>query len=62
MAVTTADPNPITDPNGGQKNFDILSVFQEFGYQPTQAEIDALSQSFSGTYDPGRIGTSAVAQ
>ena len=65
MATATdiaSDPNQITDPTGGQKNFNILDVFQEFGYQPTQAEINSLSQSFSGSIDPGQIGTSAVGQ
>jgi len=61
-ADVAADPNPITDPTGGQKNFNILDVFESFGYYPTLAEFNALSSSFSGTYDPGRIGTSAVGQ
>jgi hypothetical protein len=63
-ADIAADPNPITDPEGtgGAANFNILDIFQEFGYQPTEAEIQALSPSFSGTYDPLEIGTNAVAQ
>jgi hypothetical protein len=56
------DPNAITDPTGGAPNFNILDVFQEFGYQPTQAEIDALAPSFEGTYGGGGIGSNAVAQ
>ena len=57
-----ADPNAITDPTGGAPNFNILDVFQEFGYQPTQAEIAALAPSFEGKYGGGGIGTNAVAQ
>jgi len=65
MATATdiaADPNTITDPTGGAPNFNILDVFQEFGYQPTQAEIAALAPSFEGKYGGGGIGTNAVAQ
>jgi hypothetical protein len=63
MSIATeeaADPNTITDPT--IPNFDILATFQEFGYQPTQAEISSLSQSFAGSTDPGIIGTNAIAQ
>ena len=65
MATPTdiaADPNQITDPTGGAPNFNLLDVFQEFGYQPTQAEISALAPSFEGAYGGGSIGTNAVAQ
>jgi|SRR5579864_4424214 len=67
-ADIAADPNTITDPlggpagSGGAANFNILDVFQEFGYQPTQAEISALSSSFGGSIDPYQIGSSAVGQ
>lgn len=59
----SGNPNAvITDPRGGQKNFDIQSVFKQFGYYPTQEEINAISQAFSGTYDPAARGISAVSQ
>src|SRR5271165_2812982 len=61
-ADVAADPNAITDPTGGAPNFNLLDVFQEFGYQPTQAEIDALAPSFEGTYGGGGIGSNAIAQ
>lgn len=61
-ADIAADPNSITDPTGGAPNFSILDVFQEFGYQPTQAEIDAIAPSFEGKYNGGNIGSNAVAQ
>ncbi len=61
-ADIAADPNTITDPTGGVRNFNLLDVFQEFGYQPTQAEINSLSASFAGSYNMGEIGTNAIAQ
>ncbi len=57
------DPNAVvTDPTGGAPNFNIQDVFEQFGYYPTQAEVNAMSSSFEGTYNGGQIGTSAVAQ
>src|SRR4051794_35649803 len=52
----------ITDPTGGARNFNIFDAFQQFGYYPTQEEINAIAPSFEGRTDPGQIGNSAVAQ
>jgi hypothetical protein len=57
-----ADPNPITDPTGGQPNFNIEAIFQSFGYTPSQAEINALSPAFEGRTNVLQTGTSAVAE
>jgi hypothetical protein len=61
-AAGGGDPNTITDPTGGAPNFNILNAFEEFGYYPTQAEIDALAPSFEGRTNTGEIGNNAVAQ
>lgn len=68
MAITqmTGDAGGVTSPTGpgvgGSANFNIADIFKQFGYYPTQAEVDALSRSFSGKINPLQIGTSAVAQ
>ncbi len=59
----TGDPNAkVTDPTGGEPNFNIQQIFNQFGYYPTQAEINAIAPSFGGTYDVLETGTSAVSQ
>jgi hypothetical protein len=61
--IGTGDPNAaITDPTGGAPNFNILDVFHEMGYYPTQTEINAIAPAFEGRTDPGQIGTAAVSQ
>jgi hypothetical protein len=61
--VGTFDPTQAPEiSNPSIPNFDIEQVFNEFGYYPTQAEVTAMSQSFSGRNDSGTIGTNAVAQ
>lgn len=56
------NPDGITDPTGGQKNFNIYDEFQKFGYTPTQAEIDALAPAFAGRTNVEQTGLSAVSQ
>ena len=56
------DPNAITDPTGGARNFNVFDVFKSFGYTPTQAEINQLAPSFMGRKDVYQVGSSAVAQ
>ena len=55
-----SDPNPITSTTGGVPNFNILDAFQSFGYEPTQAEINALAPAFSGRTNVEATGMSAV--
>jgi hypothetical protein len=63
MADTYGDPGAkITDPTGGAPNFNIADVFKQFGYYPTQDEINAIAPSFEGRYNIQAIGTSAVSQ
>lgn len=57
----SSDPNSITDPTGGAPNFNILDIFQSYGYQPTQAEIDSIAPAFQGRTDVGETGRDAVA-
>ena len=45
----------------GIPNFDIAGVFESFGYTPSQEDIDMLIPAFSGKYDAGITGTTAVA-
>jgi hypothetical protein len=59
--MADTDPNPITDPTGGAPNFDIEAVFQSFGMEPTQAQIDALAPAFEGGKNVAQTGDSAVA-
>jgi hypothetical protein len=63
LASGNGDPTAkISDPTGGAPNINILDVFKQFGYYPSQAEINAIAPSFEGRYDITATGTSAVSQ
>lgn len=66
-ATVYGDPNAViarhtAAGSGGAANFDIYDAFRQFGYYPTQEEIDAIAPSFAGRTNPGQIGMSAVSQ
>lgn len=54
------NPNKITDASGGARNFNVESVFESFGYTPTQQEVDALAPAFEGRTNIEQTGRSAV--
>lgn len=54
-----ATRTPVTRPT--IPNFDIASAFRDYGYEPSQEEIDALAPTFGGRINPGERGRAAVA-
>lgn len=61
MANPSTTTNVITDPTGGAPNFNIKDVFSSYGYDASQAEIDALAPAFEGRINVEQTGRDAVA-
>lgn len=53
--------NGVTDPTGGTPNFNIQDIFSSYGYEASQAEIDALAPAFQTGKDVSETGRDAVA-